>query len=191
MLNEKNEIMAGDTLELSLSYEGYSPSDGWLVWIALRGNLKSIDIKASTSGVTVDTSNGCFDITVSPGTTDDYSAGDYQYSVYMYKGSPTVTERHTVESGAVTIKSDLAVLTKDSDARSHVKKVLDAIEAVIENRASLDQMSYEIAGRKLSRMPIDDLLKLRDRYKTEYYREKRADRISQGLATNKQVKVRF
>jgi hypothetical protein len=53
----------------------------------------------------------------------------------------------------------------------HVEKVLDAIEAVIENRASQDQMSYSIKGTTLSRTPIADLLLLRREYKEEYKME--------------------
>ena len=66
------------------------------------------------------------------------------------------------------------------DVQSHARKVLSAIEAVIEGRASQDQMSYSIAGRSLSRMPIDDLLTLRDRYRAEWNKEKRLQRGKAG-----------
>ena len=66
------------------------------------------------------------------------------------------------------------------DVHSHARIVLSAIEAVIEGRASQDQMSYSIAGRSLSRMPIDDLLTFRDRYKAEWNKEKRLQRGKAG-----------
>ena len=52
----------------------------------------------------------------------------------------------------------------------HVRRVIDAIEAVIERRATKDQKSYSIDGRSLERTPIDELLLLRDRYRAEWQR---------------------
>lgn len=180
MLNEKNIIIAGDSLELSLSFDGYDPSE-WDVWIALRGNSQSINIKTGESGVDIDTSAGNFDIVVDPAATAEYIAGDYQYAIIMYQSEiqgegedaeEVITERKTVERGMATVMPDLTAFS--GDTRSHVKKVLDAIEAVIENRATKDQMSYSIAGRSLSKTPLPDLERLRDRYRYEYNMEVRA-----------------
>ena len=48
---------------------------------------------------------------------------------------------------------------------------LDSLEAVISNRANIDQSSMSIAGRSLSRMSVDELLTFRNRYKAEYLKE--------------------
>ena len=45
--------------------------------------------------------------------------------------------------------------------------------AIIEGRASQDQMSYSIAGRSLSRMSIDDLLQFEGVYRARWLREQR------------------
>lgn len=202
MINESNTIIAGDTLELDLLFDGYTPTDedGWLVWVALRGNQRSIDIKDGETGVTIVTTTGRYVITVTPAATSAYVAGDYKYAIYMYKqvitGDPgeevtTITDRFLVDEGTCVIKPDLSAMTDTSDARSHVKIVLDAIEAVIANRATVDQMSYTIAGRSLGRMPIGDLLMLRDRYRAEYAGELQAEKIAQGMGGNPRVVVRF
>ena len=68
---------------------------------------------------------------------------------------------------------------------------MDNIEAVLENRATQDQMSYSIAGRSLSRMSVDDLLTFRDRYKTEYNEEIKRARIKNNQDTGNTIKVRF
>ena len=81
--------------------------------------------------------------------------------------------------------------TGNADNRSHAKKVLDAIQAVLENRASQDQMSYSIAGRSLSRMTIDDLMRFRDRYRAEYNREIKLKRIKNKQDTGNTIKARF
>ena len=79
----------------------------------------------------------------------------------------------------------------NADLRSHAKKVLDAIEAVIENRATVDQSSFSIAGRSLSRMSIDELLTLKNRYKAEYLKEIKEARIKNKQRSGNTIGVKF
>ncbi|WP_123711612.1 hypothetical protein [Sinobacterium caligoides] len=74
------------------------------------------------------------------------------------------------------------------DDRTHAKRVLAAIEAVIEKRASRDQMAYSIDSRSLSRTPIADLMLLRDRYKTMVAME---DKKAAGVSLIGRLRVRF
>ena len=69
--------------------------------------------------------------------------------------------------------------------------MLDAIEAVMENRASMDQSSMSIAGRSLSRMSVDDLMTFRDRYKAEYLKEIKLARIRNKQGSGNTIKVKF
>ena len=55
-----------------------------------------------------------------------------------------------------------------------VQRTLEAIEAVIEKRASIDQERYKINNRELWRTPIPELLVMRDRYRSELRRLKAA-----------------
>ena len=71
------------------------------------------------------------------------------------------------------------------------KKVLDNIEAVLENRASIDQSSFSIAGRSLSRMSVDELLTFRDRYKVEYLEEIKKARIKNKQRSGNTIEVKF
>ena len=52
------------------------------------------------------------------------------------------------------------------DARTHAEKTLEAIEAWIENHDPA-VAEYEIAGRRMKYIPIDQLLKMRDQYRRE------------------------
>ena len=70
-----------------------------------------------------------------------------------------------------TVKADLAAISTSQDLRSHARKTLDAIEATIEGRASLDQERYRINNRELYRTPLETLKKLRDQYRAEVSRE--------------------
>jgi hypothetical protein len=77
------------------------------------------------------------------------------------------------------------------DNRSHAKKVLDAIEAVLEGRATRQDQSYSIAGRTLALTPIPDLMKLRAVYKDEYEGEVATANIRIGRASGRKIAVRF
>jgi hypothetical protein len=94
-----------------------------------------------------------------------------------------------VDSGRTSITQNLA--DTNADLRSHAKKVLDNIQAVIEGRATIDQSSMSIAGRSLSRMSVDELMTFRDRYKAEYLKEIKLARIRNGQGTGNTPKVRF
>jgi hypothetical protein len=99
--------------------------------------------------------------------------GIYQWNLYVTKTSSS--ERLRLESGEWEVVQNISTDTS-ADPQSHARKVLTAIEAVIEGRASVDQSSYSIAGRSLSRMSIDELLLFRDRYRAEWLKEKRLER---------------
>ena len=75
----------------------------------------------------------------------------------------TPTTIVTVDVGRVTVAANLANTAVDN--RSFNVRVTEALQATIENRATTDQLSMSIAGRSLSRMSWDELLKAYDRFK--------------------------
>jgi hypothetical protein len=137
--------------------------------------------------LTATEANDTYYIEAASSSTTGYAIGDYIWEAYITKASDS--NRVMVDSGRTTITQNLA--DTNADLRSHAKKVLDAIEAVIENRASMDQSSMSIAGRSLSRMSIDELMTFRDRYKAEYLKEIKLARIRNGQGTGNTPKVRF
>jgi hypothetical protein len=139
-----------------------------------------IEITASESGTD-------YIVEVGQAVTVTYAAGIYHWQAYIIR--TTDSERITIDSGTFEVKTNRDAAT--TDPRGHVKKVLDAIEATIEGRASKDQEKYAIAGRELWRTPIPDLIMLRDKYRAEYVRETRAERIRNGLGHSGIIKTRF
>ena len=95
-----------------------------------------------------------------------------------------------LESGEWEVVQNISTDTS-TDPQSHARKVLTAIEAVIEGRASVDQSSYSIAGRSLSRMGVDELLLFRDRYRAEWLKEKRLERAKKNQGHNGIILTRF
>lgn len=148
--------------------------------LTLNGGAAPITLTATYT-------SGEYLIEIAAATTAAYTAGNYNWSALITRDSDS--ERVRVGTGTLTVKPDPAVST--ADPRTHARKTLDAIEAVIENRATKDQESYSIAGRSLSRMNIADLLVFRDRYRADVRREEAAEQIAKGLGTGKNVLVRM
>lgn len=135
------------------------PAPDWSLSVILRG-AGSIDIAATTDdNIHVIEQDGT--------TTGTWAPGSYWYSVRVTDGVDTFE----IESGNIEILPDLESAGADYDGRSHNKRTLDAIEAVIEKRATLDQERYRINNRELYRTPIGELIKLRTQYLAWYRRE--------------------
>lgn len=169
-------IRAGVTFDHTIRLQLY-PAPLWALSVLLRGP-KSIDI----TSLPVNTTE--HQLLVDAATTAAWTPGDYLYSVRAVS-SGTVLE---IESGSVTMQPDMATVADGTDARVHAQRCLDAIEAVLEKRATQDQERYTINNRELHRTPIGDLLKLRDYYRAELARMMAAQR---GSLFKRQVRVVF
>lgn len=176
--NEPLSETAGNTWRWTREFEDY-PASTWTLTYYFRNASDNFDIVATASGDT-------HSVTVAKATTAAYAAGVYHWRAFVDDG----TSRFEVDSGTLTVNPDPTVASA-LDMRAHAEKVLDAIEAVIENRASKDQESYSIEGRSLSRTPIADLIKLRNKYRAEVANLRRAERIANGLGHRGRVLVRF
>ena len=168
-------IVAGTTFDKIIVLTAY-PAPDWELTAILRGS-ESIDLTAEPDGT-----NHHFIIAAD--ITKTWSPGEYWYSLRSTDGDVVVE----VEAGKTTIKPNLALIADGYDGRSHVERVLVAIEAVLEKRATIDQERYTINNRELWRTPIPDLLVLRDRYRAEL-RRMNAARV--GGLFDQHVRVRF
>ena len=119
--------------------------------------------------------------------TDNYTAHQYKWYAFITRTSDS--ERVAVDEGMTTLVANYA--DTNADLRTHAKKVLDAVQAVIENRATIDQSSFSIAGRSLSMMSIDELFLVRDRYRAEYNQEVKKARIRNKKPSGNLIGVRF
>lgn len=177
---EPSEFRAGDTVKWQRTLSDYPASAGWSLSYRLINAAGKIDIDASAS---VD------DHLVSVASTASaaYAVGAYDWVAYVEKAG----ERYTVGSGRITIRPDLAAQSAGYDARSTARKLLDAVEAVLANRATRADLEYEIAGRRMKSMSHADLLAARDKLKREVAAEEAASRIAAGMGSGRRVFVRF
>jgi hypothetical protein len=180
---EPNELQLGDfwawkRTDLSTDYPTASYS------LSYEFNL--ID-GATVSNFTLTATESNNDYIIESTNTTSYAKGEYNWIAYITRSSDTA--RIKIGEGFTEVQDNYATTT--ASVRSHAKKVLDAIEAVIENRATMDQSSMSIAGRSLSRLTVDELMLFRDRYKTEYLKEVKKARIKNNKDSGNAIKVRF
>lgn len=159
--NFPDEIGAGLTFDLLLTLTAY-PAPDWAVTAHLRG--------PSAINLTSDAEGSQHRFRATAANTSGWAAGSYWYTLRATDGADVVE----VESGQVQIIPDLASQPSTYDGRTQAQTALDAINAVLANRATLDQERYRINNRELYRTSIPDLLKLRAFYAEQVKREKSA-----------------
>lgn len=174
---EPSQLRVGDTWSWRRSLPDYPASKGWVLTYELVNGSDCISIAA--------TADGDDHLVVVPAVdTSNKAAGDYQWLARVRKAGVVTS----IESGVMTVLPDFS---RAVDARSHVRKVLAAIERILEGRATKDDQEYSIGGRSLKRTPIPDLLLLRDKYKIDLANEIAAENLQKGLGTGKRILVRF
>lgn len=180
---QQQRLIAGDSLVFATSVPDYLPSAGYtLTYRLVRRDAAGSAISFAASG-----SGDLYSVNVTPATTAAWPPGRYTWAAYASKAG----ERFTVDQGELVIEADPAIIGAPYDNRSHARKVLDAIEAVLENRATADQQQVSIDGRTLTRMPVTDLLLLRDRYRAEVGSEAASEQIRTTGINPRFIGVRF
>lgn len=179
--NEPKQLRAGVTWEWTREDLTDYPASTW----TLKYWFKKTGSSGANFSITATADGNSFDVTVLAATTATYTAGDYTWVALVTSGAET----REVDKGTLELLSRYDAAA-NLDDRTHAAKVLDAIEAVIEGRASLDQKSYTIGTRSLERMPLPDLLKFRDTYRGEVYAEEQAEAVRNGKGSG-QVVVRL
>ncbi|MES1985487.1 MAG: hypothetical protein V4461_11090 [Pseudomonadota bacterium] len=158
-------IVAGDSLKVIRPdiAADYPSSGGYalaFVFVPIAGGSPET-FAASTSG-------GSWLLNVPASTTASWSAGSWRWVARVTKDADALI----VDSGIVTILANPAAA--DLDSRSHARRVLDAIEAVIENRATKSDLETTFAdGRQIKRMSHTELVQMRSYYAKQVANEDR------------------
>lgn len=183
---EPERLVLGDTWTWKISLPDYMPADGWTLSYALVKSDAQITITASDNG------DGYHLIEVAATTTAAYGAGDYLWDARVTSGS----DKHAVRRGRVIVKEDYSAAGHSGglDDRSHIQKVINAIEDVIYGRAQQDHLSYSVGGplgRSLSRVSHAELLATHSKYKRMLAEEEQKEDIALGLGNKNRIRIRF
>jgi hypothetical protein len=176
--NEPSDVIAGRTWKWTRDLSDY-PAGTWTLTYYFKNAVSNFAIVATAAGTT-------HSVSVAKATTAGYRPGLYDWQAIADNG----TESYVADSGQLTVAQDFAT-AGNYDRRTHARKVLDAIEATLERRATSDQLSMSLGNRSISRIAPEELRALRDRYRQEVRAEERAERIANGGSVNNSVRVRF
>ena len=177
-------LQIGDTWAWEATVADY-PATEWTLKFAFRGyGLSVIDITAAASG-------NDYEVTVAGGVTAGYLKGTYQWAAVVEKGTAPDIERYTVGEGVVTLLPYLGAATGETDNRSHARKMLAAIEATMEGRATKAQAAMAINGKSIQYLKPEELIRWRSYYRGEVRKEEDANKLAQGLDTSKRILTRF
>lgn len=139
----------GFPLTVTIPQGDYKAANGYTLKVILRGPQNSeLTAAASDDNYTVELTAA--------------ASGTYLYTVV----AESTTARHLIETGQIEFLPD-PTSADASDLRTHAQKVLEAIEAVLEKRATKAEQSYSIAGRSITKIPLAELYELRNKYKAE------------------------
>ncbi len=171
--HEPASMSVGDSVRWKRRIEVYGdhkdPADSWVLTYRLVNANDKIEIACTDNG------DGYHLASVTATTSADWVPGVYTWRAFVAQGS----DRFTVGEGRICIEPNLADLDAQ-DLRSWARRMLDAIEALLENRATQDQQSYSIAGRSISRFSRAELMEQRRMLKREIANEDAAIQIAAG-----------
>lgn len=157
-------------------------SAGWALSYALVITGTQIQINATASG-------DDFLVLVPAATTAAYTIGTYSWVAYV----TNALERYQIDNGTIQINPNLATQTSGYDNRSHVKKVLDALETAIEGTATRSQLDliFYATGNNNVRRDRAQLIVWHNRYKFMYQQEVAGEKIKKGMDTGNTIYARF
>ena len=157
------EFTPGETLEWIKSFDDF-PADTWTVTYSFRGAGNGFDVIGTAAGLD-------HNFTVPGTTSDNASPGVYYFQAWADDGAG---EKHLVDSGQTQVLPNIAALAVGTnyDGRSQARIILEAIDALMLGKATLDQQKYLIATgvpgftsqREAERIDPEALLALRKYY---------------------------
>lgn len=131
---------------------------------ATRIILKSKDI---ASIVIEDINNGYFYIN-----THEFNIGKYKYQQQTSDGEIII-------EGVIELKQNLAYADEDFDPRTNTEITIEAIEAMLENRATAQQKKVQVGDKSIEYSSLDELLKWREHFKKQLRKEQNKTTVLQ------------
>ena len=175
---ESSVIQAGTSVVWERRVPGYS-SATYALRYTFANQTRTFSLMASPAP----TGDG-FRLALTVSQTAALAVGDYGWRAFAELGAE---ERVEVARGRVTIAPSLFTDTP-VDERSPARRALEAIQAVLEDRATRGQEAMTFNNRSLSRTPIADLLKLQEVYAARVAHE---DARAAGRKVPRSIRVRF
>lgn len=159
-ITEPTELRAGDTW-LWLRSLGDYPASVWTLTYHFRNASAYFDVTATADG-------DDHSVDVPMATTAAYAPGHYEWAAFVTDGST----RHEVDTGRIEVLADVSA-TQAYDGRTDFRKLIDAIDAILQSRASSDQIdavATAVGDSSVTRKP-SLLLEWRSKFLMEAQRQ--------------------
>lgn len=179
---EPDTIVANDSVQWLKTFTNFNPVTDTLSYTLMPIAGARINISAVNYG-----DGSTFWVNVAASITSLWVPGFYLWQAYMLD---SVGNRHTLYNGRLTINPDFATASV-GDYRSSVTITITNLYAVIQGKASSDQLHYSIRGRSLSRMSPKELTDWLDFYEELLDREIRREQMARGNSTKGKILARF
>jgi hypothetical protein len=137
--------------------------------------------------ITATESGSEYIVEVAAATTATYVSGWYAWQAYITRSSDS--ERITLNSGRVEILPDRDSLP--ADPRNHNRVMFEALEALLQGKATKDQIQYSIGDRNLSRMQPSEAQEWYDIYRRRVRDDERAEQVARGQGGGNRIRVRM
>lgn len=189
-LNIPRQIVIGDTIAWRDSnLKAIDTDTGRLLQISPATHTLSWAIRGATAlDLVAVTSSDEFLTTCTALNTELLTSGINFFQAYATSNGA----RQLVGSGQITVVVSLESVASAFDGRSEKQKMLDTVNAAIQSILDGGAVqSYSIKGRSLSKMPMSELLLLRDKLKVEIVREKASEQVALGFGDPRRLYVRF
>ncbi|WP_068310464.1 hypothetical protein [Polycladidibacter hongkongensis] len=160
--------------------QDFSPADFTLSYVGTLAGDAPARIAFTAAAV-----EGGFFVRLGADETGAWTPGVYQWAAFITRDRDGA--RKSVGGGRLKVLPDLAN-GAPQDLRSHNRRMLAQIEALLEGRALSGVASYEIAGRKLTRLSPKELAEWHTHYRKLVKSE---ERRRKGRGAHRLAKVEF
>lgn len=164
LTTEPQQLTAGDSISWKISLADFPASGGWYLKYTLLSSAGKISIQSTADG-----DDHLVQVTAT--TSAAWVAGTYT----MQRMVTNNTDRYTLDTRTVQILPDLSAASGATDTRTQARRALDAINAVLEGRASRSDAEYEVttggATRKLKTLTPEQLFTFQQHFTLVVWRE--------------------
>ena len=162
-----DSFSAGSTVEYVKTVPDY-PAGAWSLKLILAGK-STLTVNATAEG-------SSFNVTITPAQSAGLCAGVYQYVERATDG--TIVK--DLGRGTVTVTPNLET-AGDGDLQTWEEKTLAVIEAKLAGRVDSSIDEYVIGSRQVRYIPLDDLLKWRDKLAARVAAQKSPGRAGRSV----------
>ncbi len=151
--SEPKAVTAGSSWRWDRAVADYPPSDGWTLKYAIRGqSVLDIDASAAAAG-------DYYEVRVTPAATAELVPGTYQLLAFVENGTDTID----LQRRTLVVHPNLRTFA-EGEGQSENEKVLALIQAQIAGRLPADRENFQVNGMAITRIPIDQLVRLQRTY---------------------------